>query len=221
MRIILKTTPNQQPVPVDYQQKLVGTIHKWIGDNNELHGGLSLFSFSWLQGSKLDHKLLSFRQGADFFISFYDANVIKSIVRNILYDPIMFCGMEVTDVQIEATPDLSQRTLFYCASPVFIKRRLQNGKTKQYSYDDSESSALLCETLTNKMRKAGLPMDETLNISFDISYPHKHMKLIKYHGIGNKANICPINIIGRPETKVFAWDVGVGNSTDIGFGSIY
>lgn len=221
MRIFLNTTPNKQPVPVDYQQKLVGAIHKWIGDNNELHGGLSLFSFSWFQGSKLDNKFLSFRQGASFFISFYDANVLKSIVRNILNDPNMFCGMEVTDVQIADTPDLSQRSLFYCASPIFIKRRLQNGKIKQYRYDDSETSALLCETLSNKMQKAGLPVDETLDIRFDLSYPHKHMKLIAYHGIGNKANICPVTIKGKPETKLFAWDVGIGNCTGIGFGSIY
>lgn len=30
MRILLKTSPNTTPVPFDYQQKLVGTIHKWI-----------------------------------------------------------------------------------------------------------------------------------------------------------------------------------------------
>jgi CRISPR/Cas system endoribonuclease Cas6 (RAMP superfamily) len=28
-------------------------------------------------------------------------------------------------------------------------------------------------------------------------------------------------IEGKPETKLFAWDVGIGNSTGIGFGAIY
>ena len=36
MRIHLKTSANTTPVPFDYQQKLVGTIHKWIG-NNSIH----------------------------------------------------------------------------------------------------------------------------------------------------------------------------------------
>ena len=36
MRILLKTSANTTPVPFDYQQKLVGTIHKWIG-NNSIH----------------------------------------------------------------------------------------------------------------------------------------------------------------------------------------
>lgn len=36
MRIRLKTTPNTEPVSFEYQQKLVGTIHKWLG-NNSIH----------------------------------------------------------------------------------------------------------------------------------------------------------------------------------------
>ncbi len=46
MRKYLRTTPNTQSVPIDYQQKLVGTIHKWVGENNNLHGDISLYSFS-------------------------------------------------------------------------------------------------------------------------------------------------------------------------------
>ena len=36
MRIHISTTKNTSLVPFDYQQKLVGTIHKWIG-NNSIH----------------------------------------------------------------------------------------------------------------------------------------------------------------------------------------
>ena len=52
MRIHLKTTPNTKPVPFDYQQKLVGTIHKWIGDNS-IHDKISLYSFSWINGGRM------------------------------------------------------------------------------------------------------------------------------------------------------------------------
>lgn len=45
--------------------------------------------------------------------------------------------------------------------------------------------------------------------------------MVTYRGIGNRANMCPVIIDGRPETKAFAWEVGIGNSTGIGFGSIY
>lgn len=221
MRIYIKTTPNTQPIPIDYQHKLVGTIHKWIGSNNNLHGDISLYSFSWLQGSKYDGKNLSFKQGATFFISFYDEGVIKDIIRTILDNPQMFCGLEVTDVQIAKTPDLKEKTTFYCGSPVFIKRRLPNGNIKQFNYNNKESSQLMKETLLNKMRKAGLEEDETLDIKFDTSYQGKRLKLIKYHGIGNKASMCPVIITGKTETKLFAWNVGIGSCTGIGFGAIY
>lgn len=221
MRIYLKTTPNTQPIPIDYQQKLVGTIHKWIGSNNILHGDISLYSFSWLQGSKFDGKDLSFKQGANFYISFYDESVIKDIIRTILDDPQMFCGLEVTDVQIAKTPDLKERTTFYCGSPIFIKRRIPDGHVKQFNYNDPESSSLMKETLVNKMRKAGLADDYTLEIKFDTSYSGKRLKLVHYHDIGNKASMCPIIINGRPETKLFAWNVGIGSCTGIGFGAIY
>lgn len=49
MRIHISTTKNTSLVPFGYQQKLVGTIHKWIG-NNSIHDSISLYSFSWLKG---------------------------------------------------------------------------------------------------------------------------------------------------------------------------
>lgn len=42
MRIHISTTKNTSLVPFDYQQKLVGTIHKWIG-HNSIHDSISLY----------------------------------------------------------------------------------------------------------------------------------------------------------------------------------
>ena len=77
------------------------------------------------------------------------------------------------------------------------------------------------ETLLSKMREAGLEEDKTLDIKFDLSYPGKKLKLVRYHGIGNKASFCPVIIKAKPETKRFAWNVGIGNCTGIGFGAIH
>ena len=122
MRIHLATTPNDKPVSFDYQQKLVGVLHKWLGGDNNEHGNMSLYSFSWLQGGMKDGNKLAFTKGAKWFISFYDERRIKQIVRNILDSPGMFSGMSVSDVVIEETPDLSKRNLFYLGSPIFIKK---------------------------------------------------------------------------------------------------
>ena len=220
MRIHLKTSANTTPVPFDYQQKLVGTIHKWIG-NNSKHDKISLYSFSWLSGGRRVDNALQFSQGATMFISFYDESIIKVIIRTILEDPEMFCGMFVTDITIGAEPQFSERYLYYCDSPIFIKRKLDDGSVKQYNFNHAQANQYLKETLLSKMKEAGLEEDETLDICFDLSYSKKKLKLVRYHGIGNKASLCPVVIKGKPETKQFIWNVGVGNCTGIGFGAIY
>lgn len=222
MRIHLRTTPNDELVSFDYQRKLVGTLHKWLGSDNDEHGNLSLYSFSWLQDGMKYGNGLTFVKGAHWFISFYDEARIRRIVKNILDDPEMFSGMCVSDVVIEETPDLSKRNLFYLGSPVFVKKLDREcGEAKQLTFNDKEANDLMTQTLLHKMKVAGLSSDESLSIRFDLSYVKKKTKLLTYRGIGNRTSMCPVLIDGKPETKAFAWNVGIGNSTGIGFGSIY
>lgn len=221
MRILLKTTNNIQPVPFDYQSKMVGTIHKWIGKENRLHDDISLYSFSWLQGATFVNNSLDFANGATFFISTFDNSIAYNIIGTIREEPEMFCGLKVQEITICPNPQFIDKELFRCASPIFIKRKLPNGNIKHYSFDDPISGQLMKETLVTKMKIAGMEDDPTLDIRFDLSYPKKKTKLMRYHGIGNKANLCPVLISGKPTTKEFAWNVGLGNCTGIGFGAIY
>lgn len=197
-------------------------MHKWIGPDNELHGRMSLYSFSWLQNSEMRNGGLFFSGGAKFFVSFYDEAVMRGIVRSILDSPEMFCGMEVTDVSLMDDPDLTGRSLFYLGSPVFLHRRAKEGKrSTQYTFQDEISSQLMTGILKRKMEIAGLPADENLSVRFDLSYSRKRTKLVTYKEIKNKASVCPVIIDGSNRSKQFAWNVGIGNSTGIGFGSIY
>jgi CRISPR-associated endoribonuclease Cas6 len=69
------------------------------------------------------------------------------------------------------------------------------------------------------MKLAGIE-DNGLSIKFDTDYPRASTKMLNYNGIKNRASWCPVFIEGEPETKLFAWNVGLGNSTGIGFGAI-
>jgi CRISPR-associated endoribonuclease Cas6 len=220
MRIHIKTTPSESIVPFDHQNKLTGTIHKWIGKDNLEHGNLSLYSFSSLMNGKMNTNKsgLEFKSGSSFFISSFEETLLKQIVFSIQKDPTMFCGLKVTEIIIQETPDLSSVNHFLAASPVLIKRT-EGDNVKHYSFNENKTTELLKETLQGKMNKAGL-FDETLEISFDQSYHAAKTKVVHYNGIKNKANVCPIIIKGKPETKAFAWNVGIGNSTGIGFGAI-
>jgi CRISPR-associated endoribonuclease Cas6 len=219
MRIHLHTTPNEQLVSFNYQPKLVGALHKWLG-LNELHGNPALYSFSWLMNAEASKYGLNYPTGAKLLMSFYDDECLKQVVRSILKDSEMCYGMKVTDVSIEATPDLADRTVFQWASPVFI-RRFEGEIDTHYTFEDENAGKFMEETLLHKMKIAGLPGDESLKIRFDISSADKRTKVIDYRGIKNRVNLCPVIMEGKPETKAFAWNVGLGNSTGIGFGAIY
>lgn len=221
MRLLIRTTWNNTIVPYDYQQLLIGVLHKWLGINH-LHDVISLYSYSWLMNGKAEgSKGLNFNNGAEWFISFYEDTYLKKIIETIQEYPEMFCGMKVTDVFIQENPDLSDREIFKLASPVLIKRNTNENSGKHYTFNDEEANSLMKETLMHKMKIAGLEEDPTLEIIFDLSYNKRKVKKVNIHGIGNMANYCPVIIKGKPDTKLFAWQVGLGNSTGSGFGSIY
>lgn len=220
MRLHIKTSKNRESIPFDYQKKMTGVLHKWLGENNQEHGEISLYSFSWLRGTIVEGDGLNSPKGASFFISFYDTQRIKNVLAAIREEPEMFCGLFVEDVVIEETPDLTRQEQFNLGSPILIKRPV-NGKVVEYYYDNLECGRLLEETLRTKMRIAGIPDDDSLSIAFDLSYPKKKTKLVWYDKIGNRANMCPVIVKGNNLTKQFAWNVGLGNSTGVGFGSIY
>ena len=217
MRIYLRITNNKEPVPFNYQQYLTGAFHKWLGKNKQ-HDKLSLYSFSFLQGGKSDNGCLSFNNGSVWFISSWNIDLIKKLINGIKADPTIAFGMEAFEIILEEDPDLSKKEVFEVGSPVFVKRTIEN-KEKHYIFDDPETEILLTETLRNKLKTAQME-DETLKVSFVTDYLSAKTKLYDYNGIKNRANLCPVRIIGKPETKAFAWNVGIGNSTGIGFGSL-
>jgi CRISPR-associated endoribonuclease Cas6 len=218
MRLYLKLTKSKNLIPFNYQQFLTGAIHKWIGGENTLHDATSLYSFSWLQNVDTYKGGVSTKDGSYFFISAYDEALIKSILRGIMVDPSVCFGVHVSEVQIANEPNFSEQQYFYTASPVFIKRSVNN-QEKHYTYTDTESAKWLTETLQTKLKKAGLP-DEGVSVSFDKDFHTPKTKIIFYKNIQNRVSICPVIVKGTPKQIAFAWNVGVGNSSGIGFGAL-
>ena len=115
-------------------------------------------------------------------------------------------------------PVFSMIVFFYAACPIFIKRRVGE-QVSHILYDDPQANECLKETILSKMNKANIT-DESFDICFDVSFTKASVKKINYKGIDNKASLCPVIIKGKPDTKAFIWNVGLGNSTGIGFGAI-
>lgn len=219
MRLILKTTKNKELIPFNYQSKLVSCVHKWLGRDNVEHGKVSLYSFSWLMGTIANRVGLNLQIEGKWFISAYDDELLKDLIQGIQKDPYMFCGIEVKEVTIQQTPEFPNTVKFSVANPVFIKRNLEDRKTKFYYSSDAEADEYLTQSLRHKLELAELDF-EGATVAFDKDYPNPKIKGYEYNNIFNKGTICPVVVSGTPEQVAFAWNVGVGNSTGIGFGAL-
>jgi CRISPR-associated endoribonuclease Cas6 len=217
MRLHLKLSRNKKLVPFNYQPQLTGAIHKWLGQN-KWHGSTALYSFSWLQCGKSTGKGLDFPYGACWEISAFDAVFLKKLINGIQQDPNVAFGLRITDITIQEARVFSNKETLFVTSPVLVKRTVEN-KDIHYSYKDPACEALLTETLQRKLQIAGITA-EGVKVSFLNDYPMAQTKIIYYNMIGNKVNICPVVVEGTPEQIAFAWEVGVGNSTGIGFGAL-
>lgn len=218
MRLHIHLSANKELVPFNYQETQVSKLHYWLGKNN-VHDAVSLYSFSWLRdGKALGSKGLEFKDGSKYFFSCHDVDLLKHIIGSIQKDNSFGYGMSITSLTLEKEPIFRNENRFHVASPVFIKRPV-GGKTKFYYPTDEEADILLTETLINKLKKAGLN-SKGVNVRFDENYQNIAIKGATYKGIQNKGAMCPVIIKGTQEQLAFAWNVGVGSSTGIGFGSL-
>ena len=216
MRIYLKLTPNTELVPFNYQGHLVQKFHEWVG-HNEIHDKISLYSLSWLNRGRRVKNGLNFSTGTEWFISSHDENIIKKAIKGIQTNPEIAFGMFVKELSISHTPNFSTNERFQVASPVFIKRNIEK-EQKYYYFKDKEANQLLTETLQNKLKKANL--DTNVQVRFDKNYHNPKIKGTFYKKHKKKGSVCPVILEGSPEAIAFAWNVGIGNGTGIGFGAL-
>jgi len=229
MRLHFTLSPNTEPVSFAYQHRLTGAFHKWLAEN-ALHDKISLYSLSWLDGSRRVRDRLEFPHGAKWFVSFFEDEYAEKLVGGALHQPEMFCGMRVERIEQQATPDFGTKYKFKVASPVFVKgKHPPNGKPPHhYLYCEPEADALMTATLIHKMdaanRESNEPRfteaDKQIKVSFDREFANPKIKLVRIKNIDHKTSVCPVIIEGTSEAVQFAWNVGIGNGTGSCFGSL-
>lgn len=218
MRLHIQTTPSRELIPFNYQPILTGALHKWLG-KNEIHDKISLYSFSWLRGGERQAKGLIFPDGASWFISMHDPQLLKRLITRIQTEPRVTNDLQVIHLTIQENPHFNDEAVsFQCASPILVKRNIE-GRERHFTFDQPECDQFLTETLRKKLKIAGLD-DRDISVEFDRTYSKAKTKVIYYNNVGNRVNLCPIKIKGTPTQLSFAWDVGIGNSTGVGFGAL-
>jgi len=225
MRLNLTLSPNTDPVSFNHLHKLTGTLHKWLGAENDLHDGPSLYSIGWLKGGQKEGSALTFPKGARWRLSFWDDQAAKAALDGLLQDPSVFAGMQVAEAQQQETPAFSGGYRFDVDAPVLARRRRDDGSREYLLYDDERADAALTRTLRGKMRVAGLDVEPSeARVRFDRGYGGADTALATIekggHEIHHKGSECPVIVEGPPEVSRFAWNVGVGELTGSGFGAL-
>lgn len=225
MRLNLTLSPNAERVPFNHLHKLTGALHEWLGAENDLHDGPSLYSIGWLNGGQKEGGALAFPEGARWRLSFWEAEAAKQVLDGILQDPSVFAGMRVTEAQQQTTPAFSGGYRFDVDAPVVARRRREDGSREYLTYDDERADKALTRTLRAKMRTAELDVDPSaVKVRFDRGYDGARTKLATIekggHEVHHKGSQCPVIVEGPSEASRFAWNVGVGELTGSGFGAL-
>ena len=221
MRLQLHLSPNTEPVPFNHLHCLTGALHKWLGPNN-VHDGISLYSFGWLSGAKSHSGKLLFPTGSHWHISFYDDNVAKQLLQGILKAPTLFAGMHVTQVQELATPAFGNFYRFNTDRSAILARQSRPDGSREYLlWDNSRSDDVLTHLLRRKLEVAGFdPEHRDVQVRFDRSYRKARSRKVTIKGTDHKGSECPVWVAGTPEAVQFAWLVGLGDLTGSGFGGL-
>lgn len=233
MRLHFQLSPNRAPIPFNYVSHLTRILHDWLGRDNQWHDGISLYSLGWLQNGRSRGGALDFPNGARWMISAPDTpggqDFLNRIAQGALSSPGAFGGMEIIETSGETTPDFGPRRVFRANSPIFIRGdKLPDPDNptkfldKHILWDDPKSGDYLTKTLRHKLDKAGLShLSDSAKVAFDLSYRAPKSKLITVKDdFRKRASFCPVIVEGDPEAVKFAWCVGVGNGTGMGFGSL-
>lgn len=220
MRLNLRLSPNTEPVPFDHLHQLTGALHKWLGEN-DVHDGLSLYSFGWLAGAKPVSGSLQFPGGSEWSVSFWNDELSDHLRLGIRQDPTVLSGMRVYEIREQITPGFGPAARFAVDGAVLTRCNRDDGGRDHLTFRDPDADESLTRTLRRRLETAGLKGDHLdASVRFDRDYEKARTKLVTLKGIRYRTSECPVIVEGTPEAVQTAWLVGVGELTGMGLGAL-
>lgn len=221
MRLQVQLTPTIQSVPYDHLHQLTGALHKWLGQN-DIHDGLSLYSFGWLRGGESRNGSLRFPKGATWNISFFDDEKARQLLKGMLSQPELGFGMRIFEIREVAPPSFQSHHYFLTdGSSIVIRQKRADGSRAYLLWDDPATDQALTQSFQRKLTAAGFSgADLGVTASFDRTYQNARTRKIAIKGTNHRGSECPVIVEGTPDALYFAWTVGLGELTGSGFGAL-
>lgn len=230
MRVKINFTKNSKPVPIQNYSLLNSYVHTCLGKNNKYHDSKDkkgFYNISNMQGGQRIEgtTLLDFKDGAYFCVSAFqdDIKIIDLLIAGINENPEFGFGMKFTEIEFVYEKFIDGVNEFLTLSPILLKEPRPIGSkdpVKFWLYTDKEFAEKLKERTIKKL----LIIDPDLNLKdFDIQIPSREsnkVKSILVKNVINKASQCPINIRCNKKVAEILYTVGIGQSTNSGFGCV-
>lgn len=235
MRIRIVLNLDNQVIPVNYREKLVGIIYNLLPhDENTtiLHDdGLKLenkkyklFTFSEIYGNTTylkETKELKFTGNACFDITSFDDKLLYSIVDYIDNNNTILFGNKIIEVVkydiLDDSKDKSTTITYYTLSPITIYNTFDN-YTKFYSPDNPEFKELIIRNISNKYYLCYHENMPSINIE---PIDNVKRKIIKFRGVVYETyhlNITISNVTSKIHNVIMS--CGIGPKNALGFGMV-
>jgi CRISPR-associated endoribonuclease Cas6 len=222
MRIKVKFSPTNIELPINNQDLVNSFIHRVLGKDNKYHDAKNNYSISSLQGGTWikDSNNISLKKGGYITISSLDDEFIDKILMNLYITPfhqnIKVIGIDFIDEKL-----YNGWNHFVTLSPFIIKKYEDKHKYTFLTVDEENFESKVETYLINKISKINPNLDlSDFKIEIKNNKNHKSKKVLVKNVI-NKANLCHISIFTNKKVANLLYNIGIGQSTGSGFGTIY
>jgi CRISPR-associated endoribonuclease Cas6 len=222
MRLKILLSGTNDELRINHQDLVNSFIHRVLGSDNEFHDAKNDYSISSLQGGTWikGTKNISFKNGGYITISSLDEKFINKILIR-LYSTPFYGDIKVIGIEFVDEKFYNGWNHFVTLSPFIIKKYSSKKDYSFHTLKDIEFQITLKNYLINKISKINPSLDLS---NFDVKIPkhvnHKTSKVM-VKNVLNIANSCHINIYTNKKIAELLYNIGIGQSTGSGFGTIY
>jgi CRISPR-associated endoribonuclease Cas6 len=223
MRVKINLSANYVPVPIQNYTLMNAYINKCFGDNNDLHDKSGNYSISPIQGGRLmeNRATLQFHDGAYFFISSIDPSVIDRFLKGMLKNLDFGFGMSFTGIEEVNERFFEGWNHFNTISPMLFRESKKDQPDRFVLFNEPGFESYVKERMVRKFKHLFPKYDfeNEFDVAMKSSEGHKVKSILVKNRI-NKASQCSISIRCSKEMAQAIYDIGIGQSTNSGFGFI-
>lgn len=210
---IFLTKPNVN-IPINNQKELNSFIHRCIGKDNKYHNSFSDYAISSLQGGKLGtNGNLVFESNPYFVVSSENAEFISTFMMG-----IQFGGEKMFDMEFARMEPCEFKVHDFVDNVVTISPILIKKDGRKLTYKDEgwlEAINLNCK---QKLEHAGIN-DNTFAVEIR-NIDKAKVKNVHVGDVFNPCSMISLKVRGTKKARTAIYNMGIGNSTGSGFGSI-